>query len=409
MPKRIDPLTPSAIKNAKPQAKAYKLADGRGLFLLVQPSGAKWWRWKYTRPETRKENLLSLGTFPDVSLSMARDRREEFRKLVADGIDPGSKRKAETHAAADTFEALAREWFAKQATGWASSHADKVISRLERNVFPWLGSKPIAKVEAPDVLSVLRRIESRNAIETAHRTHQICGQVFRYAIATGRAKSDVTRDLRGSLTPWKPKHYASMTDPDKVGELLRAIDGFTGSYVVAAILKLSPLVFSRPGELREAEWTEIDLDKAEWNVPAQRMKLRLPHTVPLATQAVSILRDLQPLTGAGRFVFPGARSARKPLSDMAVNAALRRLGYDKATMTAHGFRAIARTILDEVLEFRPDVIEHQLAHAVRDANGRAYNRTSFLRQRREMMQSWADYLDVLRANGIIKPALLRQA
>jgi integrase len=409
MPKRIDPLTPSAIKNAKPQAKPYKLADGRGLFLLVQPSGAKWWRWKYTRPDTHKENLLSLGTFPDVSLSMARDRREEARKLVADGIDPGSKRKAETRAAADTFEAIAREWFAKQSPLWALSHAEKIIRRLERDVFPWLGSKNIAKVEAPDVLSVLRRIESRNAIETAHRAHQNCGQVFRYAVATGRAKSDVTRDLRGSLTPWKPQHYASLTDPDKVGELLRAIDGFTGSYVVAAILKLSPLVFTRPGELREAEWTEIDLDKAEWNVPAQRMKLRLPHTVPLATQAVSILRDLQPLTGVGRFVFPGARSAKKPLSDMAVNAALRRLGYDKATMTAHGFRAIARTILDEVLEFRPDIIEHQLAHAVRDANGRAYNRTSFMPQRREMMQSWADYLDTLRANGSVRPLLLRQA
>ena len=404
MPKRVDPLSPSAVANAKPQAKPYKLADGGGLFLLVQPTGAKWWRWKYRRPDTRKENALSLGTYPDVSLRKARDRRDEARRLLADGIDPGDKRKATRAADADTFEAIAREWFAKHAPKWAPSHADKIIRRLERDVFPWIGNKPMAKLEAPDVLAVLRRIESRNAVETAHRAHQNCGQVFRYAVATGRAKGDVTRDLRGALTPWKPQHYPSMTDPDKVGGLLRAIDGFTGSHVLAALLKLSPLVFTRPGEVREAAWAEIDLDAGEWNIPAERMKLRLPHLVPLAPQAVAILRDLYPLTGGGRYVFPGARSPKRPLSNMAVNAALRRMGYDKDTMTAHGFRAIARTILDEVLGFRVDIIEHQLAHAVKDANGRAYNRTSFLPQRRKMMDAWADYLDGLRvAPGKVVP------
>lgn len=389
-------LTPSAVTNAKPQAKPYKLADERGMYLLVKPDGAKWWRFDYRRPETRTRNTLSLGTFPDVSLRKARDSRDEARKLLADGIDPGDKRKAIRTADADTFEAVAREWFARHAPKWAPSHADKVIRRLERDVFPWIGDKAMAKLKAPDVLAVLRRIESRNAVETAHRAHQNCGQVFRYAVATGRAEGDVTRDLRGSLTPWKPQHYASMTDPDQVGGLLRAIDGFTGSYVVAALLKLSPLVFTRPGEIREAAWAEIDLDKAEWNIPAERMKLRLPHLVPLAPQAVAILRDLYPLTGTSHYVFPGARSTKRPLSNMTVNAALRRLGYDKDTMTAHGFRAIARTILDEVLGFRVDIIEHQLAHAVKDANGRAYNRTSFLPQRRKMMDAWAEYLDGLR-------------
>ena len=398
-------LTPSAVTNAKPQAKPYKLADERGMYLLVKPDGAKWWRIDYRRPDTRKRNTLSLGTYPDVSLRKARDRRDEARKLLADGIDPGDKRKATGTADADTFEAVAREWFARHAPKWAPSHANKVIRRLERDVFPWIGDKAMAKLRAPDVLAVLRRIESRNAVETAHRAHQNCGQVFRYAVATGRAEGDVTRDLRGSLTPWKPQHYASMTDPDQVGGLLRAIDGFTGSYVVAALLKLSPLVFTRPGEVREAAWAEIDLDKAEWNIPAERMKLRLPHAVPLAPQAVAILRELYPLTGKGHYVFPGARSIKRPLSNMTVNAALRRLGYDKDTMTAHGFRAIARTILDEVLGFRVDIIEHQLAHAVKDANGRAYNRTSFLPQRRKMMDAWADYLDTLKAGGNVVPIM----
>jgi integrase len=396
-------LTPSAVQNAKPQGKPYKLADERGMYLLVKPDGARWWRFDYRRPDSAKRNTLSLGVFPDVTLKRAREKRDEARKLLADGIDPGDKRKAETAAGAETFEAVAREWFAKFSTKWAAGHADKVIRRLERDVFPWIGSKPIAKLAAPDVLAVLRRIETRGAVETAHRASQNCGQVFRYAVATGRAPADVTRDLRGSLTPWKPEHYASITEPAKVGALLRAIDGFTGTFPVHCALKLLPLVFTRPGELRQAEWAEFELDAAVWNVPAKRMKLRLPHVVPLSTQAVAILRDLYPLTGNRQYLFPGARSSKKPLSDMAMNAGLRRLGFDKGAITAHGFRAMARTILDEQLGFRPDFIEHQLAHAVRDPNGRAYNRTAHLAERRKMMQAWADYLESLRtaSNGIV--------
>jgi integrase len=397
MPRQVKPLTPSAVANARAKAAAYMLPDGGGMFLLVNPDGSRWWRFRYNRPGTGKRNMLSLGTFPDVSLKRAREKRDDARKLVADGIDPGDKRQAEAVAAADTFEAVAREWFAKFSTRWAPSHADKVLRRLERDVFPWIGGKPIAKLDAPTILATLRRIESRGAVETAHRALQNCGQVFRYAVATGRASGDVTRDLRGSLTPWKPGHFASMTDPDEVGALLRAIDGFNGMHQVSAALKLAPLVFVRPGELRNAEWAEIDLDAAEWNIPAHKMKMREPHLVPLSSQAVAILRDLQPLTGAGCFVFPGARDRKKPLSDMAMNAAFKRMGFDGQTFTAHGFRAMARTILDERLGFRPDYIEHQLAHAVRDANGRAYNRTSFLPERRKMMQAWADYLDALRA------------
>ncbi|MGH8041292.1 MAG: tyrosine-type recombinase/integrase [Rudaea sp.] len=397
-------LTPSAVTNAKPQAMPYKLHDERGMYLLAKPDGARWWRFDYRRPGTGKRNTLSLGTFPDVSLKQARERRAAARKLLADGIDPGERRKAEAIAGADTFEAVAREWIAKHSARWAASHTDKIMRRLERDVFPWIGPKPIAKLTAPDVLTVLRRIEARGSLETAHRALQNCGQAFRYGVATGRVAADVTRDLRGSLTPWKKGHYASITDPAKVGDLLRAIDGLTGSHIVAAALRLGALVFTRPGELRKAEWAEIDLDAAEWNIPAHKMKTRQPHLVPLSLQAVAILRELWPLTGSGRYVFPGARSARISLSDMAMNAALRRMGFDKDTMTTHGFRAMARTILDEHLGFRPDFIEHQLAHAVRDPNGRAYNRTAHLAERRKMMQAWADYLDSLRtAQGKVVP------
>lgn len=402
MPKAVKPLSPSEVANAKAKADAYKLRDGGGLLLIVKPDGAKWWRLDYRRPGTGVRNTLSLGVYPDVTLKRAREKRDDARRLLADGIDPGAKRKAESVAGSETFEAVAREWYAKFSPGWAESHGDKVIRRLERDVFPWLGNKPIANVTAPDVLTVLRRIEGRNALETAHRAHQNCGQVFRYAVATGRAQGDVTRDLRGALAPWKPQSYASVTDPAKVGDLMRGIDAFTGSHTVRALLNLLPLVFTRPGELRQAEWSEFDLDRAEWNIPPARMKLREAHLVPLSSQALAILRDLNPLTGTGRYVFPGARTTKKPLSDMAANAALRRIGFDKETMTGHGFRAMARTILDERLHFRPEFIEHQLAHAVRDPNGRAYNRTAHLAERRKMMQTWADLLDWLRNGGDVE-------
>jgi integrase len=389
-------LTPSAVANAKSKPKPYKMTDGRGMYLLVKPDGARWWRFDYRRPHSGKRNTLSLGVFPDVSLRQARDRREDARKLVADGIDPGDKRKAEAVADADTFEAVAREWHAKFAPLRTEGHAARVLRRFEVDVFPWIGAKPIGKLTAPDMLSVLRRIEARGAVETAHRTRSDCGQVMRYAIATARAQTDVTRDLRGALAEVAPKHHAAITDPARIGELLRAIEGFSGTFPVRCALKLAPLTFVRPGELRQAEWQEFDLDAGEWNIPASRMKMRQPHLVPLSSQAVAILRELGPLTGSGRFLFPGARDRKKPMSNVTVTAALRRMGYDRDTMTGHGFRAMARTLLDEVLGFRPDYIEHQLAHAVRDPNGRAYNRTAHLNERRRMMQSWSDYLDRLR-------------
>lgn len=306
---------------------------------------------------------------------------------------------------ANSFETVAREWFAKMLATWTPDHADKIIKRLERDVFPWMGDKPIADLSAPAVLTTIRRIEARGRLETAHRALQNCGQVFRYAVATGRAERDPTGDLRGALPPTREKHMAAITDPVEVGALLRAIDAFRGTLIVQSALKLSALVFVRPGELRQAEWAEIDLDKGEWNIPASRMKgwarkgITTPHLVPLAPQAVAILRDLQPLTGRGVHVFAG-RDPKKPMSNAAVNAALRRMGYDtKTEMTGHGFRAMARTILHEELGVDREAIEHQLAHAVPDALGTAYNRTKFIKERRTMMQLWADYLDKLKTGA----------
>lgn len=389
------PLSDTAIRKAKPADKIQRLFDGGGLYLEITPAGSKLWRQKYRI--AGKEKRLAHGTYPEVSLAEARARREAARKLLANGIDPGEQKKAEKAAgeerAANNFEAVSREWHGKFSPGWAASHSGKILGRLENDLFPWIGSRPVAEIKAPELLRCLRRIENRGALETAHRVLQNAGQVFRYAIATGRADRDPSADLRGALAPWKPQHYPAPTDPKAVGELLRAIDGYTGGNVVKAMLQLAPLVFVRPGELRQAEWAEIDLDAKEWSIPAHKMKMREPHLVPLSKQAVAILRDLQPLTGNRAHVFPGGHDPRKAMSENALNAALRRMGYDKTTMTAHGFRAIARTLLDEELGFRPDYIEHQLAHAVRDPNGRAYNRTSHLAERRKMMQAWADYLD----------------
>ena len=398
-------LTDTAIKNAKPGAKPAKLADEKGMFLLVTPAGGKWWRLKYRIGG--KEKLLSLGTYPEVSLKDARERRDDARKLLASGIDPSENRKAvkaaKTDRAANSFEVIAREWYAKNAASWAENHGSRIIRRLERDIFPWIGGKPIADITAPDLLAVLRRIEERGAAETAHRAHQNCGQVFRYAIATGRAERDPSPDLKGALPAVKQTHRAAITDPKAIGGLLRAIDEYQGQFVTQCALRLAPLVFVRPGELRKAEWTEFDLDNAEWNIPAERMKMREPHLVPLSTQAVEILRELHALTGSGRYVFPGARTNGRPMSDNAILAALRRMGFAKDEMSGHGFRAMARTILDEVLGVRPDFIEHQLAHAVRDPNGRAYNRTAHLAERRKMMQQWADYLDKRKAGAEVIP------
>ena len=399
------PLTDTAIRNAKPGPKPIRMFDGGGLYLEVAPSGGKWWRFKYRFGG--KEKRLSLGVYPDVGLKEARERRDEARKLLAGDIDPGENRKAKQAAQADraanSFEVVAREWFAKFGPTWSPSHGDRIIRRLERDIFPWIGGRPVADVTAPELLAVLRRIEGRGAVETAHRAQQNCGQVFRYAIATGRAQRDPSGDLRGALQPVKEKHHAAITEPKAIGELLRAMDGYEGYFVTKCALRLAPLVFVRPGELRKAEWAEIDLDHAEWNIPAERMKMREPHLVPLSRQTVEILRELQALTGGGRYVFPGARTNGRPMSDNAILAALRRMGYAKDEMGGHGFRAMARTILDEVLHVRPDYIEHQLAHAVRDPNGRAYNRTAHLAERRKMMQQWADYLDGLKSGAEVIP------
>lgn len=395
------PLTDTAIKAFKPEAKPRKYADGGGLFLLVQPHGSKLWRMKYRFDG--KEKLLSFGDYPAVSLRAARARREDARELLAQGIDPSEHRKeAKAQRMAETehtLEAIAREWFATKAPGWAPSHADKIIRRLERDIFPWLGGEPITAITAPALLNVIRRIESRGNGETAHRALQDCGQVFRYGIVTGRCERDPAADLRGALAPVQVEHFAAIIDPVELGALLRAIDAFRGTLVVQSALKIAPLLFVRPGELRKAEWSEFDFDKAEWSIPAERMKARRAHMVPLASQAVAILKALQPLTGRQKHVFAG-RDPMKPMSDAAVNAALRRMGYNtKTEITGHGFRAGARTILHEVLGVDAAVIEHQLAHAVPDALGAAYNRTKFLPQRRAMMQQWADYLDKIKAGA----------
>ena len=400
-------LTDPKCKNTKPKDKSYKLADEKGLYLEVMPSGAKYWRMKYRYGG--KEKRLAFGVYPETGLKEARTKRDESRKLLADGADPGETRKAmkaSQVADVETFEVIAREWWMKNAPTWAENHSNRTLRRLERDIFPWLGNAPIRTIDAPKLLTALRRIETRGAVETAHRTLQNCGQIFRYAIATGRAERDISTDLKGALPPVKPGHFAAITEPKKVAELLRAIDDYQGTLTVQCALKLAPLFFVRPGELRQAEWTHFDLDASEWRYTVT--KTDTAHIVPLAEQAVIILRELQPQTGQGRYVFPSARTPNgsRPMSDVALLAALRRMGFSKDEATVHGFRALARTILDDVLGFRPDFIEHQLAHAVRDPNRRAYNRTAHLQERRKMMQAWADYLDNLKKGAEIIP--LRQ-
>jgi integrase len=398
------PLNEMKIRNAKPREKFYKLTDGDGLYLHVTEKGSKLWRFRYRFDH--KEKLLALGTYPEISLYDARQRRDEARRQVAHGIDPGAVRKAQKQTRTEeteTFEVIAREWYEEFKQTWSSGHAVTIMSRLERDLFPWIGKRPINQIKAPELLAVLRRVESRGALESAHRIRTIAGQVFRYAVATGRAERDPAADLKGALPQPRERHHAALTEPKEVAPLLRALDGYQGHFVVKCALRLAPMFFTRPGELRNAEWSEIDLDEAAWNIPAHKMKMKQAHIVPLCRQAVEILTELKEFTGTSRYVFPSGRSFARPMSNNAVNAALRRMGYDGETMTGHGFRAMARTILDEVLHVRPDYIEHQLAHAVRDPNGRAYNRTAHLEERRKMMQTWADYLDGLKANGVVVP------
>lgn len=397
------PLTDALIRTAKPAEKPYRLYDEGGLYAEVSTAGGKLWRMKYRFDG--KEKRLALGAYPEIGLKEARERREEARKLLANGVDPGTVKKAQKAArlerAANSFEVLAREWYEKQTGTWSDSHGVRILRRFERDVFPLIGGLPVADITAPVLLDAIRKIEARGAIETAHRAMQNCGQVIRYAIATGRADRDPTPDLRGALTPVQASHFAAVTEPLEAGKLLRLLDTYTGGYAVRAALKLAPLVFVRPGELRNARWSDVDLEAGEWRyiVP----KTRTPHIVPLSTQAVAILTGLKPHTEHSEYVFPGGRSPLKAMSENAVLAAMRDLGITADTMSGHGFRAMARTMLDEVLGFPPHIIEQQLAHAVRDPLGRAYNRTAHLPERKKMMQAWADYLDKLKAGAEVIP------
>lgn len=393
-------LTDTFTKQVKHGGKAAgeKYTDGDGMYLLVKSVG-KYWRLDYTHDSKRK--TLALGVYPAVSLAKARQRRDKARELLADGVDPAAAKRADKQAQADaaanTFEAVARAWLKKTAPKRVAVTQARITTLLEKDVFPFIGSMPIATIKSREVLDkVLRKIEARGSIDTSHRAKQICGQVFRYAVATGLADRDVTPDLRGALAAIPESHFAAITDPKQVGDLLRSIFDYTGHPCTVAALKLSALVFVRPGELRKAEWAEIDLEAAEWQIPGKKMKMKIDHLVPLSTQAVEILRSVQPITGHGTYVFPSLRTGERPMSENTINAALRGLGYSKEVHTAHGFRAMARTIMDEVLGERVDLIEHQLAHTVKDPNGRAYNRTAHLPARRVMMQNWANYLDKLR-------------
>ncbi len=415
MPKKIPSLSATDVSKSKPKEKDYKLADGDGMYLLVTVSGGKLWRYDYRFNGKRK--TAALGQYPSVSLADARQRRDETKKLLANGQDPSAIKRAQKQVGgdrtADSFEIIAREWFNSFKEQWTPGHAKNLIGRLEREVFPYLGHLPIEEIKAPDVLKVLKRIESRGILETAHRVKTIISQVLRFSIAHGyRADRDCTVDLKGAIPPATAKHFAALTDPKDVAGLMRAIDGFKGSFVVKCALQLAPLLFCRPGELRHMEWAEVDLEHAELNVPVERLKLKTQtklarkgqiHLIPLSSQAVQILRELHPLTCHSKYVFPGHRSPLRPMSENAVNAGLRRMGFSGDEMTGHGFRATARTILDEVLRIRPDIIEHQLAHAVKDPNGRAYNRTAFIDDRRKMMQQWADYLDNLKVTAKVIP------
>ncbi|HEX5277475.1 MAG TPA: integrase arm-type DNA-binding domain-containing protein [Fluviicoccus sp.] len=403
------PLTDSFLRTLKPPAKQEKHADTGGLFILATPNGGKWWRLKYRFGG--KEKLLSMGTYPEVSLKAARERRDEARAMLAEGMDPGIERKARKAARgardANSFEAVAREWLALKMPGWAASHGDKVKARLEQDVFPWIGGRPIAEVTGPELLAVARRIAARGALDTAHRALQTCGQIIRHAIHDGRAERDPVQDLRGALPAAKTQNFAAVTEPSEVAGLLRMFDDYRGTLVTRCALRLAPLVFVRPGELRAAEWKDIDLEEGEWRYLVSKTKTE--HIVPLSRQSVAILRELHPLTSHARYVFPSPRTDEKPMSDNAILSALRRMNIPKEEMTGHGFRAMARTLLHERLKFPPEIIEHQLAHSVPDALGTAYNRTRFLDDRKAMMQAWADYLDKLKAGAEIIPLSSRRA
>lgn len=395
-------LSDTQIRKAKPLEKQYKLTDGQGLYLLVHPNGSKYWRFKYRIDG--KEKLLAIGLYPEIPLADARVRRDQARRLLASGVDPAEAKKAHKNArreaVANNFEAVAREWISVKGTNWSEGYAAKIEARLKNNVYPWIGSMPVSEVKAPKILELLRQIEKRNALDMAGRVKQTIGQIMRYAVATGRAEYDPTPSLNGALTAAPTKHMASVTDPARVGELLRAFDAFTGTHTVRCALRLAPYVFVRIGELRKMKWGDLDLEKGMWTIPAAVMKMRESHLVPLSSQAVEIIKEMQPLSGHCEYVFTGGRDPKRPMSDAAINAALRRLGIDTQNeLTGHGFRAMARTILHERLHYPPEVIEVQLAHKTSEKLGEAYARAKFIEKRIEMMQAWATYLVDLKAGG----------
>lgn len=396
-------LTDIAIKNTKPQAKPIRLADERSLYLLLNPNGSRWWRFDYRFDG--KHKTISFGIYPDVSLKLARERRDEARTLLVTGVDPGAQRKAEKQAKADfganTFEVIAREWMATRGKEWTESYASKTKSALERNAFPAIGRKPITEITAPDVLAMLRAIESRGIVDMAHRIQQHCGAVFRYAIATGRAINDPVPSLKGALSTVRQEHYAALTDPVEFAQLLRDIDDYRGEATTKAAMQLLALTFQRTKEVRFAEWAQFDLEAALWRIPAEIMKMREAHIVPLSQQAIDVLKRLQPLTGGGRLVFPSSTSRERPISENTVVYALARMGY-KGRMTGHGFRSVASTLLNEQ-GFRSDLIERQLAHSEKNSVRAAYNRAEYLPERKKMMQEWADYLDRLKAGAEVIP------
>jgi integrase len=397
-------LTDATCRNAKPSKKdgklgENKLTDGTGLYLVVRPSGGKLWRYNYRFQD--KQRTASYGAYPDVKLIEARKRHQKVRDQLAEGIDPSAAKQAKKLSeGADSFKAVASEWFKLKMEDKSASHQARTLRTLTKDFYPRLGNHSIGTITAPQVLQVLRKMESRGSFEAAHKAKQTIGQIFRYAVAIGKAERDPTTDLRGALQTRTKKHLAAITDPSETGRLLVAIENFQGTHTVKTALQLSPLFFVRPGELRHMEWYEIHWEESIWEIPATKMKMKEPHLVPLCTQAIEYLREIEALTGRGKYVFPSARGGSRPLSENGVRTALRTMGYDNETHTPHGFRAMARTLLDEVLSYRVDWIEQQLAHAVKDVNGRAYNRTKHLPQRREMMQAWADYLDNLKAQTL---------
>jgi integrase len=403
------PLSDPAIRQAKPRPKPYRLFDGGGLYLEVAPAGGKWWRLKYR--VDGKEKRLSLGVYPDVPLKDARERREAARKLLANGIDPGVERKASKSDETGSFEAVAREWAALKKSTWSPTHAERTINILEKDIFPFIGSRQIDKLVPPDVLAVLKRIDTRTPV-TARKAYSTCRQIFFHAIASGRATTNPADGLTALLSPKRAKRMAAPTDPPEVARLMRTIEGYTGSFIVRCALRLSPLFFLRPGTLRGMEWQDIDFDRAEWRIPIEQMKRRqtekdarrgeIALIVPLSHQAVAILRELHQLTGGGRFAFPGARDRGKCISDNTVRSALRGMGLTGEEITPHGFRHMASTLLHEQ-GFPSHLIEKQLAHSDGNKIRAVYNHAEYLPERKKMMQAWADYLDALKAGAKIVP------